>query len=110
MNEIKTHMFSKQMTLLMRVRFSEFVEKCHLCDYFPNPPTPIFDNFIQYETYDFARNITNILDFPAIFIFYVVFDVINVMQMLFAVRIVSFYLPRDQTLKIYVQENRQKLV
>ena len=75
--------------------------------------TPLPQNltiFVQYETYDFAHNITNILDFPAIFIFYVVFDVINAMQMLFAVRIVSSYLPRDQTFKIYVQDIRQKLV
>ena len=68
------------------------------------PPTPKFDNFLQYETYDFAHNITNILYFPAMFIFYIVFDAINAMQMLFAVRIVSSYLPKDQTLKIYLQE------
>ena len=74
------------------------------------PPTPKFYNFLQYETYDFAHNITNILYFPAVFIFFVVFDVINAIQMLFAVRIVSSYLPRDQTLKIYVLEIRQKWV
>ena len=74
------------------------------------PPTPKFDNFLQYATYDFAHNITHILDIPAIFIFYIEFDAMYEMQMLFAVRNVSFYLPRDQTLKIYVQEIRQKLV
>ena len=32
------------------------------------PPTPKFDLFLQYKIYDFANNITNILDIPAIFI------------------------------------------
>ena len=45
------------------------------------PPTPKFDNFLQFETYEFAHNIPNILDIPAIFIFCIAFDVINVMQM-----------------------------
>ena len=75
----------------------------------PQPPTPKFDNFLQYETYDFAHNITNILDISAIFIFCIAFDVINEMQMLFAARTLSSYLPRDQTLKIYAQEIKQKL-
>ena len=74
------------------------------------PPTPKFDIFLQYETYDFAHNITNISYSPAIFIFSIVLDVINEMQMLFAARTVSSYLPREQTLKIYVQEIRQKSV
>ena len=74
-------------------------------------PTPKFDIFLQYETYDFAHNITNSLDIPAIFISCIVFDVINEMQMLLATRTVSSYLPcRDQTLKIYIQEIKQKLV
>ena len=66
------------------------------------PPIPKSDNFLQYETYDFAHNITNILYIPAIFIFCIVFDVMNEMQMLFDVRTVSSYPPRDHTLKIYV--------
>ena len=74
------------------------------------PPTPKFDIFLQYETYNFAHNIPNISDIPGIFIFYIGFDIINEMQMLFAVRTVSSYLPREQTLKIYIQEIRQKLV
>ena len=74
------------------------------------PPTPKFDNFWQYDTYGLAHNITNILDIPAIFIFCLVFDIMNEMQMLFAARTVSSYLPRDQTLKIYVQEIRPQLV
>ena len=66
--------------------------------------------FLQYETYDFAHDITNILGIPAIIIFCIVFDVTNEMQMLFAAKTMSSYLPRDQTLKIYVQEIWQKLL
>ena len=69
---------------------------------------PKFDNFLQYETYDFAHDITNILDIPTIFISCIVLDAMNEMQMLFTARAASSYLPRDQTLKIYVQEIGQK--
>ena len=68
---------------------------------FPTPYPQIWQ-FLQYETYDFAHDITNILDIPAIYIFCIAFDVIYEMQMLFAAGVVSSYLPRDQTLKIYV--------
>ena len=60
--------------------------------------------FLHYETYDVAHNITNMSDIPAIFIFWIEFDVVNEMQMLFAAKILLCYLPRDQILKIYVQE------
>ena len=69
-----------------------------------------FDIFWQYETYDFAHNVTNILDIPAIFIFCIVLDAMNKMQMLFDARTVSSYLPRYQALTIYVREVRQRLV
>ena len=98
------------MTLYLRVIFCVYVEKCRLCDYFPKPLPQKLDNCLQYETYDFAHNITNILDIQAIFIFYTIFDVMNEMQMLFASRTVSSYFPSYQTLKIYTQEIRQKLV
>ena len=88
--------------------FSVLVEKCRLCHYFPNPLPPKSDNFLQ--TYDFAHNITNILDIPDIFIFCIILDAMNEMQMLFAVRTVSSHLPRDLTLKICVHEIQQKLV
>ena len=53
------------MTLYLRVMFSVFGKKCHLCDYIPNT---LPQHFLQYETYDFAHNITNILDILAIFV------------------------------------------
>ena len=110
MIKIKAYMFRKHMTLWLMAIFSVLVEKCYLCDYFPNPLPKNFTIF--YSTrHDFAHHITNILDIPAIFIFCIAFDVINEIQMLFAARTLSSYLPRDQTLKIYAaQEIKQKLV
>ena len=64
---------------------------CHLCDSFGDPLPQ------------------NMLGMPAMFVSSIVFDVINEMQVLFATKTVSCYLPRDQTLKINVQEIRQKL-
>ena len=109
MIKIKTFMFRKH-TLYLRVIFSVLVEKCRLCDHFPNPLHQKLNNSLQYETYDFAHNITNILDIQAIFIFYIEFYVTNEAQMLFASRTLSLYFPWYQTLKIYIQEITQKLL
>ena len=45
------------------------------------PLTTKFDIFLRCGTYDFAYNITNVLYIPAIFIFCLVFDARNEMQM-----------------------------
>ena len=76
---------------------------------FPTPYPKIWQ-FLQYHTYDFVHDITNILDIPVLFIFCIVFDAINEMQMLFAVRTVLSYLPRTKSWKYMSQEIRQKLV
>ena len=73
------------------------------------PPTPKFDHFSQYATYDFAHYIANIWDIPAIFVFCKVNGVIYNMQMLFDVNTVLSHFPLDQTLKIYVKEMWQKM-
>ena len=70
-----------------------------------------FPKIWQYDlAYHLAHNITNIPDITAIFSFWIEYDVVNEMQMLFVAKIVLCYLPRDQTWKISVQEFRQKLM
>ena len=86
------------MAILLRVIFSALVEK--IVKLLSQPPTPKFEHFLQCKTYDFVHNITNIVDIPAIFVFCIVFDDINEVQMLFATKTVSSYFPGNQTLKI----------
>ena len=53
------------------------------------PPTPKFDIFLQYETYNFAKKNNKYFRYSSHFIFYIAFDAMNEMQMLSTVRTVS---------------------
>ena len=89
------------MTLLLRVIYWR---KMSFVALLSDPSTPKLDNCLQYETYNFAHYIKNILDVPAMFVFCIVIDVVNEMQMSFSATTVLSYLPREQTLQICVQE------
>ena len=66
---VSTRMCGKYMTPSMRVIWSVLVEKL-LFVVLLSKTLP--RNFLQCQTYDFAYNITNILDIPDIFVFCIV--------------------------------------
>ena len=51
-------------------------------------PYPKIWQLLQCNTYDFAHNITISLDIPAIFVFCMIFEVIDEIMMLFAAKTV----------------------
>ena len=67
------------MELSLKALFYVLVKKGFLW-FLSYPPTTKFDIFFHNTGYDFAHDITNIEDMPAIFVFCALFCVFNKMQ------------------------------
>ena len=124
MTKMKAHMYRKLVELLVKTISQAKKAGCFSLQYlvnwlkrgfgvitFPNPYPKIllFFTVCGYVIYDFAHDIANIWDIPAIFVSCRLFGVIYDIQMLFDVNTVLSYLPMDQPLKICVKEMWQKM-